>query len=91
MSLLVDQGDDYRAVFAKGKAETRSEAIGEMTKKILVKYFGAQAGAAFSDEVERQYPENRVLVVLEPERMWTWALDDDPQDPWISERPDQEQ
>ena len=76
MTLVVDQGDDYRAVVASGNAEIRNQDIGELTKRILVKYFGAETGAAYFDEMERQPDENRVLVVLKPERMQTWQRDD---------------
>ena len=76
MSLVVDQGDEYRAVIAKGKAEIRDAAVAEMTKRILVKYFGAETGAAYFDELERHQNANRVLVVLKPEQIRTWARDD---------------
>ena len=76
MSLVVDQGDEYRAVVARGKAEVRDRDIDAMTNRILVKYFGAETGAAYFDELERQRSETRVLVVLKPERIQTWQRDD---------------
>ena len=76
MTLVVDQGDDYRAVVAHGRAEIRDQEIGEMTKRILVKYFGVETGAAYFDEMERQPSGHRVLVVLRPTRMQTWQRDD---------------
>lgn len=77
MSLVVDQGDEYRAVVAKGTTEIRDQAIGEMTKQILIKYFGAEAGAAYFDELEELQNPNRVLVVLTPMTMRSWARDDE--------------
>jgi PPOX class probable F420-dependent enzyme len=76
MSLVVDQGDEYRAVVAKGKAEIQDQAIGEMTKQILVKYFGEETGAAYFDELEERENPNRILVVLKPDQIQSWARDD---------------
>ncbi len=67
---------------ASGKAEIRNRNIGALTKRILVKYFGTEAGTAQFDEMEREPNENRVLVVLKPERMQTWQRDDGEQARW---------
>ena len=82
MTLVVDQGDDYRAVVASGSAEILEEEIGELTKRILVKYFGAEVGGAYFDELERRPNENRVLVSLKPDRMQTWQRDDGEDATW---------
>ena len=82
MTLVVDQGDDYRAVVASGRAEIRTENIGEMTRRILVKYFGEEAGGAHFDEMQREPSENRVLVVLKPDRMQSWQRDDGENAAW---------
>ena len=82
MTLVVDQGDDYRAVVASGRAEILEGEIGELTRRILVKYFGAETGGAYFDEIQRRPNENRVLVSLTPDRMQTWQRDDSEDASW---------
>lgn len=82
MTLVVDQGDDYRAVVASGKAEILDGDIGALTRRILVKYFGAEVGGAYFDEMQRGADGNRVLVSLPPERMQTWQRDDSADADW---------
>ena len=76
MTLVVEQGDDYRAVVATGKAEILERDIGELLKRLLVKYFGAETGGAYFDQIQREPGGNRVMVALKPDRMQTWQRDD---------------
>ena len=76
MSLVVDQGDEYRSVVVRGKAEIWDKDIDDMTRRILVKYFGEEAGSSVFEEAQRRQDENRVIVVLKPERIQTWQRDD---------------
>ncbi|MYE10631.1 MAG: TIGR03618 family F420-dependent PPOX class oxidoreductase [Gammaproteobacteria bacterium] len=82
MTLVVEQGDDYRAVVASGRAEILDRDIGDLTRRILVKYFGAEAGAAYFDQFQREPNENRVVVALKPDRMQTWQRDDGEDAAW---------
>lgn len=70
VTITVDQGDDYRTIIVRGKVQLQGGDIWEMTGTILEKYFGREAGAAYVGAMKNQ---NRVLVVLKPERMLTWA------------------
>ena len=76
LSLAVDQGDDYRAVVATGKAEIRDHDIWDKTEKILVKYFGPDTGMTYTKRLKLQRHEHQVLVVLNPDRISSWGRDD---------------
>ena len=76
MSLVVDQGDEYRSVVVRGKAEILDEDTDEMTRRILIKYFGEETGSSYFDKVQEKKDENRIIVVLKPERIQTWQRDD---------------
>ncbi|MDA0812999.1 MAG: pyridoxamine 5'-phosphate oxidase family protein [Verrucomicrobia bacterium] len=76
LSVVVDQGDDYRAVVAKGRAEIRDESIWDMTGKILVKYFGEESAATLLDDLKRDQNQNPVLVVMKPDQLQSWARAD---------------
>ena len=70
ITITVDQGDDYRMVIAKGKAQIQEEDIWPTTGKLLEKYFGPQAGATYLEAMKKQ---NRVLLVLKPKKLQTSA------------------
>ena len=70
ITLTVDQGDDYRTVIAKGKVQIQEADIWPTTGKLLEKYFGSQAGATYLEAMKKQ---NRVLLVLKPKTIRTWA------------------
>ena len=54
ITITVDQGDDYRTVIAKGKAQVQEEDIWPTTGKLLEKYFGSQAGGTYLEAMKKQ-------------------------------------
>jgi PPOX class probable F420-dependent enzyme len=70
LTLIVDQGDDYRTVIVKGQAQIQEDNIWPTISKILEKYFGRDAGATYLEAMKKQ---NRVLLVLKPQQLRTWA------------------
>ena len=78
ISITIDEDENFypdlktsRSVVAKGRAQLQKQGIWEMTGKIVERAFSPQEAQA-ALEILKQ--ENRVLIVLKPERLQSWRM-----------------
>jgi len=70
ISVIVDDVLNHHCVIAKGKATIQEDNIWETTRKIIHKYYGAEEGAPYLEQLKKQ---NRVLIGLKPTKMQAWG------------------
>jgi len=70
MSVIVDDVLNHHCVIAKGKATIQEENIWDITGKIIHKYYGAEEGDPYLEQLKKQ---ERVLIVLKPTKMQAWG------------------
>ena len=67
-----DDRESFTTVIASGKAEISEENLWEQTHKVLERYRGAETTAAYVKKM-RDTGEQRVLLILKPEKIITWT------------------
>ena len=72
MTLCIDERESFSTVIASGKAEMTEENLWEQTVKVLERYRGPEATAAYVKNM-RDTGEQRVLLVLKPDKIITWT------------------
>lgn len=72
MTLCIDDRESFTTVIASGKTEITEDNLWEDTHKVLERYRGPEATAAYVKKM-RDNGEQRVLLILKPEKIITWT------------------